>query len=434
MIRDCACVEKWNIMSDLLEFAEQHHSASIIKVIGVGGGGSNAVNFMYRQGIKDVDFAICNTDYQALDNSEIPVKIQLGATLTEGLGAGSKPERGREAAIESLSQIEELLSKHTKMVFITAGMGGGTGTGAAPIIAQAAKERNILTVGIVTIPFKFEGPQRIKQAIAGLEEMQKVVDALLVIKNDRLSEIYGDLGISNAFAHADSVLAIAAKGIAEIITTHGHINVDFADVETVMRDSGVALLGSGEGSGNERAVQAIKNALLSPLLNDNDIRGAKDILINITSNANKEATMQEVYDIQEYILQLAGENASVIMGLGYNDKLEDEIHVTIIATGFSTSNLALHQTKRKIYRADESGADEELSEAGPRVVDFEALEQEKQRKIDNLYSKSAPLPPINQDVPFGIKGQLDRSDFENLEFMELFEKYPAYMRKQKEMS
>ncbi len=418
-------------MSDLLEFATQHHSASIIKVIGVGGGGSNAVNFMYHQGIKDVDFAICNTDYQALENSDIPVKIQLGATLTEGLGAGSKPERGREAAIESMSQIEELLTSQTKMVFITAGMGGGTGTGAAPIIAQSAQERDILTVGIVTIPFKFEGPQRIKQAIAGLEEMQKVVDALLVIKNDRLKDMYGDLGVSNAFGHADNILAIAAKGIAEIITTHGHVNVDFADVETVMRSSGVALMGSGQGKGEDRAVTAIKNALLSPLLNDNDIRGAKDILINITSNPAKEATMGEVDDIQEYVLQLAGENASVIMGLGSNEQLDDEIHVTIIATGFSTSNLALHQTSRKIYRPD-AAAPEPQSASGARVIDFEKLETEKQQKIDNLYNKTAQLPQSNQDVPFGIKGQLGKSDFENLEFMELFEKIPAYIRKQKE--
>lgn len=424
-------------MSELLDFAEQHHSASIIKVIGVGGGGGNAVNHMYKGGIKDVDFAICNTDYQALDNSEIPIKVQLGASLTEGLGAGSKPERGREAAIESLGQIEELLTSHTKMVFITAGMGGGTGTGAAPIIAECAKERDILTVGIVTIPFKFEGPQRIKQAIAGLEEMQKVVDALLVIKNDRLKEMYGDLGVSNAFGHADDILAIAAKGIAEIITTHGHINVDFADVETVMRNSGVALMGSGLGKGEDRAVTAIKNALLSPLLNDNDIRGAKDILINITSNPNKEATMGEVDDIQEYVLQLAGENASVIMGLGNNENLDDEIHVTIIATGFSTSNLALHQTNKPIYRPRGRRSEGDLVSEEPsaaRVVDFNKLEEEEQDKIKGLYSNGIQRPQANQEVPFGIKGQLKATDYSNLDFMESFQKIPAYLRKLKDIN
>ncbi len=420
-------------MSELLDFAEQHHSASIIKVIGVGGGGGNAVNHMYKEGIKDVDFAICNTDYQALDNSEVPIKVQLGASLTEGLGAGSKPERGREAAIESLNEIEELLTKHTKMVFITAGMGGGTGTGAAPIIAQCARERDILTIGIVTIPFKFEGPHRIKQAIAGLEEMQKTVDALLVIKNDRLKEMYGDLGVSNAFAHADDILAIAAKGIAEIITTHGHINVDFADVETVMRNSGVALMGSGTGKGEERAVTSIKNALLSPLLNDNDIRGAKDILINITSNPNKEATMGEVDDIQEYVLQLAGENASVIMGLGNDENLEDEINVTIIATGFTTSNLALHQTNKTIYRPNEKPLHKTPKEPRARVVDFQKEETEKQQKIDNLYNKIPQRPQTNQEVPFGIKGHLKKEDYDNYAFMESLEKIPAFLRKQKDI-
>ncbi len=428
-------------MSDLLEFTEQNHTASIIKVIGVGGGGGNAVNFMYHQGIKDVDFVICNTDFQALDNSDVPVKIQLGASLTEGLGAGSKPDRGREAAIESITEIENLLSPRTKMVFVTAGMGGGTGTGAAPIIAKAAQDRGILTVGIVTIPFKFEGPNRIAQAIAGLDEMQKVVDALLVIKNDRLSDMYGDLKISNAFGHADNILAVAAKGIAEIITTHGHVNVDFADVETVMRESGVALMGSGIGSGEDRAVMAVKNALLSPLLNDNDIRGAKNILINITSSPETEATMNEVDDIQEYVLQLAGENASIIMGLGSNSNLDSEIHVTIIATGFATSHLTLNEKKRKVYRPENDFAEPindidetpiETSET--RIYDFDKIEAEKQTKIDTLYSKpSVMTAAAKMNMPFGIKNQLSRSDFENSEFMELLESTPAYLRKHKDM-
>ncbi len=426
-------------MNDLLDFSEEFHSGSIIKVIGVGGGGSNAVNYMYRQGIKDVEFAICNTDFQALDNSEIPIKVQLGSSLTQGLGAGSKPERGKEAAIESMPQIEELMTPRTKMVFVTAGMGGGTGTGAAPIIAEIAQERGILTVGIVSIPFKFEGPKRIKQAITGLEQMQKVVDALLVIKNDRLTEMYGDLSISNAFAHADNILAIAAKGIAEIITTHGHVNVDFADVETVMRDSGVALMGSGVGSGEDRAISAIKNALLSPLLNNNDIKGAKDILINITSNPSKEATMSEVDRIQEYLLQLTGEEASVIMGLGNNDKLEDEIHVTIIATGFSTSNLTLGKnTAKKVYTLgdERDGATTVVPEEKPkaaRIFDFEQKEKEERRKVEFFYNNPKKLSTEDaNDIPFGIRGQLTFDDFDNNAFMEEFKAIPAYKRKQKD--
>lgn len=428
-------------MSELLEFKKQDLKESIIKVIGVGGGGSNAVNFMYDQGIKDVDFAICNTDIQALDNSNIPLRVQLGVTLTEGLGAGSKPSRGKEAAVESLTDIEELLTARTKMVFITAGMGGGTGTGAAPVIANAAQERNILTVGIVTIPFKFEGPNRIKQAIAGLEDMQKEVDALLVIKNDRLKEMYGDLTISNAFARADNILTIAAKGIAEIITTHGHVNVDFADVETVMRNSGVALMGSGSGTGEQRATQAIKNALLSPLLNNNDIKGAKNILINITSNPSSEATMNEVDNIQEYVAQLAGDDASVIMGLGNNEQLEDEIHVTIIATGFSTSNLSLEKKvkPKKIYTLNDEAPvpepiiDEEPSD--PRVFDFGKQEKDEKRKVKIFYEGNGSESIVKSDdeeMPFGIKGQLETSDFENHGFMELFANMPAYKRKQKE--
>ena len=339
-----------------------------------------------------------------------------------------------------MSQIEELLTAHTKMVFVTAGMGGGTGTGAAPIIAQAAQERDILTVGIVTIPFKFEGPKRIKQAIAGLEQMQSGVDALLVIKNDRLKEMYGDLGVSNAFARADNILAIAARGIAEIITTHGHINVDFADVETVMRNSGVALMGSGSGQGEDRAVSAIKNALLSPLLNNNDIQGANDILINITSNPNKEATMSEVDSIQEYVLQLAGDDASVIMGLGSDEKLDDEIHVTIIATGFTTSNLTLglKSSDKKTYTVGgdivnpRSVTQSETRNA--RIFDFEAKEKEERRKVEFFYNEDGHSLSNEdaQEIPFGIKGQMSTADYDNAALMEAFEAIPAYKRKQKD--
>ena len=276
-----------------MQFGLPKARPSIIKVIGVGGGGCNAVNYMFQQGINDVEFVICNTDAQALELSPIPLKVQLGATLTSGLGAGSKPSVGCESARESLNDIEDVLGGATKMVFITAGMGGGTGTGAAPVIAQKAREMGLLTVGIVTIPFLFEGEVRVGQALDGVEEIQKYVDALLVISNQKLREIYGDLKLSNAFSKADDVLLTATKGIAEIITLPGYINVDFADVKTVMKDSGVAVMGMGSASGEDRAIQAIRKALISPLLNNNDIRGAKNILLNITSGSD-EITMGEV--------------------------------------------------------------------------------------------------------------------------------------------
>jgi cell division protein FtsZ len=263
---------------EIMNFDLPVERSSIIKVIGVGGGGSNAVNHMFRSGIKDVNFVICNTDSQALENSEVPVKIQLGESLTEGRGAGNKPEIGKQAAIENLDDVIEALSGNTKMVFITAGMGGGTGTGAAPVIARAAREMGLLTVAIVTIPFKFEGKVRINQAIDGINELRTHVDSLLVINNEKLREVFGDLKISEAFSRADNVLTGAAKGIAEIITVHGHVNVDFADVCTVMSDSGVALLGSGSAEGESRALKAVQGAISSPLLNNNDIRGAKNIL------------------------------------------------------------------------------------------------------------------------------------------------------------
>jgi len=315
------------------------NKSSIIKVIGVGGGGGNAVNHMFRQGITDVDFIICNTDAQALDKSEIPVKIQLGENLTHGRGAGNKPEQGRQAAIESIDKITEILSHNTQMVFITAGMGGGTGTGAAPVIAEEAKELGILTVGIVTLPFRFEGKRRTNQAIDGLNEMRKYVDALLVINNEKLREMHGDLPLSQAFGKADDVLAIAAKGIAEIITVHGFVNVDFADVYTVMSNSGVALMGSATASGDNRAINAIEEALSSPLLNNNDIRGAKNILLNIASATSHEVKMDEIEQITDYIQEAAGMNADIIWGNTLDDSLDDELNITIIATGFKNDSV-----------------------------------------------------------------------------------------------
>lgn len=323
---------------DLINFELPSNRASIIKVIGVGGGGGNAVNHMCRLGIKDVDFVVCNTDSQALANSPVDIKIQLGSSLTEGRGAGNKPEIGRQAAIENIQDVADVLSKNTKMVFITAGMGGGTGTGAAPIIAKAAKELGILTVAIVTIPFRNEGKRRIAQAVEGIEAIEKHVDSLLVINNEKIREMYGDLRISEAFSKADDVLAIAAKGIAEIITVHGYINVDFADVETVMTNSGVAIMGSARASGESRAIKAVKAALQSPLLNNNDISGARNILLNVTSGKD-EITMDEIGQITDYIQAVAGEGADLIWGNGSDPSLGDDLNVTIIATGFCTSSI-----------------------------------------------------------------------------------------------
>ena len=284
-------------------FEERHNS--IIKVIGVGGGGGNAVAYMYRQGIHGVDFAICNTDNQALEASPVPIKVQLGPNLTEGMGAGSVPEVGKQSCIESIDEIRKFLESGTKMVFITAGMGGGTGTGAAPIIAKAAKEMDILTVAIVTLPFKFEGLRRRNQALEGLENLKKNVDSILVISNDRLREEFGNLSLKNAFAKADDILTTAARGIAEIITLPGYINVDFKDVNTVMKNSGVSIMGYAEAEGEDRARIAVEQAINSPLLEDNDIRGAQHILLNISSGTN-EVTMDEITEITDYIQEEAG--------------------------------------------------------------------------------------------------------------------------------
>ncbi len=306
---------------------------SIIKIIGVGGGGSNAVSHMYKQGIVGVDYAICNTDAQSMQLSPVPVKISLGQTLTEGRGAGSKPDVGKRACIESIEEIKQFLENGTKMAFITAGMGGGTGTGAAPIIAKTAQELGILTVGIVTLPFTFEGRLRVANGLEGLEELRKNVDCLVVIGNDKLRQIHGNLSISAAFAQADNILCTAAKGIAEIITVPGYVNVDFEDVNTTMRQSGVAIMGTATVEGEGRARRAVDEALNSPLLEDNNIRGAKNILVNITSGS-KEATMDEIFEITEFVQEEAGLGANLIWGNCYDERLGEKLSVTIIATGF----------------------------------------------------------------------------------------------------
>ncbi|MBK7553120.1 MAG: cell division protein FtsZ [Flavobacteriales bacterium] len=307
--------------------------SSIIKVIGVGGGGSNAVNHMFAQGIKGVDFIICNTDKQALDISPVPVKLQLGIALTEGLGAGSIPERGNQAAQENIEEIRQLLGTRTKMVFITAGMGGGTGTGAGPVIARIAREMGILTVGIVTMPFSWEGRKRKQQATAGIEELRQAVDTLLVINNEKLRELFGNLNVGEAFIHADNVLTTAARGIAEIITVTGKVNTDFEDVKTVMSNSGVAIMGSAECAGEDRALRAAQEALASPLLNDNDISGAKYVLLNITYG-DKEVLMDEITGITDHIQDAAGSTADVIWGYCQDTTLGEKVRVTVIATGF----------------------------------------------------------------------------------------------------
>lgn len=321
-----------------INFNLNEKTPTIIKVIGVGGGGGNAVEYMYDKGICDVDFVICNTDYQALQNSPIPYKIQLGKELTGGHGAGNNPEKGEKSAQESLADIETLLRKNTKMAFITAALGGGTGTGAAPVIASPSKDLGILTVGIVSVPARFEGPKRLEQAREGLKKMKEHVDCLIVIDNEKIKSIYGSHTITEAFAKANDVLNIAAKGIAEIITLPGYINVDFADVKTVMTDSGVAIMGAAKASGADRAIRAISEALESPLLNNNDILGAKDILLNITSGTD-EITMDEMTQITSHIIRKVGNNAAVIWGVGTDINLGDAISVTIIATGFPAVEL-----------------------------------------------------------------------------------------------
>lgn len=326
-----------NMFGNLMNFDLPKDRPSIIKVAGVGGGGSNAVNHMYNQGIRGVDFMVCNTDEQALLASPVPLKIQLGADLTEGRGAGSIPEVGRNAAIENLEDVRSALSQHTKMLFITAGMGGGTGTGAAPIIAQAAREMGILTVGIVTMPFAFEGRRRREQAEKGLAELRKHVDTILVISNEKLREIYSDLSMSRAFAKADDVLSVAAKSIAEIITVSGLVNVDFADVRTVMTDGGNVIMGSAVASGEGRALRAVEEAMSSPLLDDNCIRGARHVLLHITYGTH-DLGMDEMSEITNYVQDEAGLSADVIWGSGFDETLGENICVTVVATGFVSKN------------------------------------------------------------------------------------------------
>jgi cell division protein FtsZ len=389
---------------------------SIIKVIGVGGGGSNAVNHMYKQGIKDVEFVVCNTDNQALNGSPVPHKLQIGANLTEGLGCGANPEVGKNAALESKEHIREMLTG-TKMVFVTAGMGGGTGTGAAPVIAKIAKDMDILTVGIVTAPFGFEGKKKMAQAESGINALRSSCDTVIVILNDKLREIFGNLSINQAFAQADNILTTAAKGIAEIITLAGYVNVDFQDVRTVMLNAGAAVMGSAETRGDNRAKKAAEGALASPLLDNRDIMGAKKILLSIISGVEAELQMDELSEITEYIQEQAGEEAEMIFGHGVDPDLGDRIRVTVIATGFTNSELkaaAMAQEKKgdekKVHSLERSQGwlftpDNSVNENTPKPIELKITEFKEEPKEEQSNKNSN-----NSNYGFTYTGPFTRID------------------------
>lgn len=397
-------------MSDetIMPFDFQSGSPSIIKVIGVGGGGGNAVNHMYREGIHDVTFVVCNTDNQALDESPVPIKLQLGR---EGLGAGNRPERARDAANESLEDVKNMLNDGCKMAFITAGMGGGTGTGAAPIIAKTAKDMGILTVGIVTIPFLFEGNKKIDKALDGVEEMSKHVDALLVINNERLRDVYSDLSVMNAFGKADDTLSVAAKSIAEIITIRGKINLDFNDVKTVLKDGGVAIMSTGYGYGEGRVTQAITDALHSPLLNNNDIFNSKKVLFNISYSSNSDLMMEEMNEVHEFMSRF-GKDVETKWGLYIDDNLEDKVKFTILATGFGIKDVPGMNNK---LSAEEQKRQEELEEE----------EQKKAERRDDFYPGSYKNNRKKGNYKIYIFTQ---EDLDNDDIISMVETTPTYKR------
>lgn len=441
---------------ELINFELPVDRSSMIKVIGIGGGGSNAINHMYNEGIQDVNFVVCNTDAQALSKSPVSVKIQLGESLTEGRGAGNKPEVGKQAAIENLDDVMDILGSNTKMVFLTAGMGGGTGTGAIPVIAKAAKEQGILTVAIVTIPFRYEGPKRINQAIEGIHELGEHVDSLLVINNEKLREVCGNMKLSEAFEHADNVLATAAKGIAEIITVPGYINVDFADVQTVLTNSGVAIMGTGVAEGENRAKKAIELALNSPLLNDNDIRGTENILLNITSDS-EEITMDEISEIMDFIYNEVESSPNIIWGTGTEEGLGANISVTIVATGFADNSipeLYAKKTKQKKKvtlddRTDNkqekesvSHSAEEKFEIKQRTMNFDLKKDREEEEFvvknktsSETYSEQHTHKLDKEDVLEKLKGNRGYSEnpgdeaLKNIRNIEALENEPAYKRK-----
>ena len=375
----------------VLAFDLPKNQSSVIKVIGVGGGGSNAVNYMYENGIDGVDFAVCNTDLQALEASPITTKIQIGAEITEGLGAGANPEVGRQAAEESIERIEELLDSNTKMLFITAGMGGGTGTGAAPVIARAAREKEILTVGVVTVPFWTEGGHRKKYAEKGLEDLRTNVDTLLVINNDRLIEVYGDLTLSQAFAKANEVLNTATKGIAEVISQTLMVNIDLNDAKRVLKDSGSAVMGQAYASGENRAIDAIEAALDSPLLHDNNIKGAQQVLLKIvTGSGDKEIRMTELFNIKKHIQDVAGSDVNIIEGIGVEEEMDDEISVTVIATGFKVSkNIGLSKPNTpKVYVLEKDEQTEELA-VEEENIELSSADSETTNSLESMFDARA---------------------------------------------
>ena len=412
---------------DNISFDLPKNQSNVIKVIGVGGGGSNAINHMFNQGIKGVDFVICNTDAQALENSSVPIKIQLGVSLTEGLGAGANPQIGEQSAMESMEEIKSMLTTNTKMIFITAGMGGGTGTGAAPIIAKMAKELDILTVGIVTIPFQFEGKTRNEQAQIGVEKLRQNCDSLIVINNNKLREVYGNLGFKAGFSKADEVLATAARGIAEVITHHYTQNIDLRDAKTVLANSGTAIMGSASASGANRASEAIGKALDSPLLNDNKIKGAKNVLLLIVSGT-EEITIDEIGEINDHIQDEAGHSANIIMGVGEDSELQGAIGITVIATGFNAEqqdDIVNTETKKIIHTLEEEQkAEQDLSvKRGATPVELpkqkEPIREENPIIKHTLFEEEEveeKMPPIsevkktNSDSNIPFEGYVETSE------------------------
>uniref|UniRef100_UPI003217EE64 cell division protein FtsZ n=1 Tax=uncultured Draconibacterium sp. TaxID=1573823 RepID=UPI003217EE64 len=386
---------------NLANFEFPKASSSIIKVVGVGGGGCNAVNHMYEEGIQGVDYMICNTDSQALENSPVPIKLQLGVTLTEGRGAGNKPEMGEEAARENYEDLKNVLKDNTKMLFIAAGMGGGTGTGAAPVIASLARELDILTIAVVTIPSRAEGRKRHEQAQEGLKKLGEYVDSMLVISNDRLHHIYGDLPASQAFKMADNIVATAVKGVAEIITVHGNVNIDYTDVHTVMHQSEVFIMGTGFATGEGRAMDAVNEALESPLLDSNDIFGTKNILLNIISGS-EEIRIGEIGEIIETLQDKAGQEADIIWGNGYDERLGDKISVTILATGFVTNPNQELQPKKEVQNFDLEEEEEMEPEMAENEVDesFYDSDEDEDIILKRPHSQPEQEPAVEETIMF----------------------------------
>ena len=403
-------------MDEIVQFDFPTDSPKIIKVIGVGGGGGNAVNHMYREGIHDVTFVLCNTDNQALAESPVPVKLQLGRSITQELGAGNRPERARDAAEESIDDIKEQLNDGTKMVFITAGMGGGTGTGAAPVIARIAKEMDILTVGIVTIPFIFEGEKKIIQALDGVERIAQHVDALLVINNERLREIYADLTFMNAFGKADDTLSIAAKSIAEIITMRGTVNLDFADVKTILKDGGVAIMSTGFGEGENRVTKAIDDALHSPLLNNNDIFNAKKVMLNVSFCPTSELMMEEMNEIHEFMSKFR-EGVEVIWGVAVDNSLDTKVKITVLATGFGVEDVPGMDTLHEARSQEEE----------ERQLQLEEEKEKNKERIRKAYGESAGIGKKSLRSRRHIY-IFNTEDLDNDDIIAMIEESPTYTR------